>query len=124
MKEEDKSDPFDLDNLVVEPAPRAAPKSARKHQKDDFIRLPLSIAVRLGGSASGAAWAVLACLLDLEFRARAKGQPLVLTNRALQKWNVSRYRKAGALTELEALGIISVQRGIGKAPRIKICCTN
>ena len=30
MKEGDKFDPFDLDNLVVEPAPKAAPKSARK----------------------------------------------------------------------------------------------
>jgi hypothetical protein len=133
MKARGKPDPFELDNLRVDPeevarreaAMRAAPKPApRPRPKDGFVRLPLSNAVRLGGKASGAAWAVLACLLDLEFQARVKDQPLALTNRALQKWNVSRYRKTRALTELEALGMISVQREPRKAPRIKICCAN
>jgi hypothetical protein len=133
MNNEVKSDPFDLENLAVDPeevarceaAMRAAPKPAlRPRLKDSFVRLPLPNAVRLGGKASGAAWAVFVCLLDLEFRARVKNQPLALTNGKLQKWNISRYQKMRALIELEALGLISVQREFCKAPRIKICCVN
>jgi hypothetical protein len=119
MKEEDKSDPFDLDNLVIETAPKAAPKSTRKRKAEaDFVRLPFPLAIRLGGKASGAAWAVLACLVDMEFQTWVKGQPLILTNCSLQKWNVSPDQKLRALTELENLGIVYVKREPRKSPRV------
>jgi len=116
-----REDPFDLDNYIIETIPKAAPKSVRRPKAEaDFICLPLPLATLLGGKATGAAWAVLACLIEMEFQTWNKGQPLILSSDALQKWCVSHDQKRRALTKLETLGLIYVERKPGSDPRVTL----
>ena len=108
----------EADALILKAVEREAwATSGPKKAKATWLKLPLSVALRMGG-ASGAAWAVLACLLNLEFRAKERGQPLALPNTALGEWGVSRRQKYRALVELEALGLVSVKLEPRKSPRV------
>ena len=118
-----KFDPFEydpaamtLDYEVIETAP-----PLKKQSKRLWFKFSSSSALRLSSArASGAAWAVLACLLDLEFQAWRKGEPLALSNVVLKEWGISKYRKLRALPELEKLGLVSVKREPRKSPRVTL----
>ena len=83
---------------------------SRRRAKRDKAWLPIPAAIGLYMAkvhASGAAWALLICLLTLEFKAWKKGEPLILSSAVLKEWEISRGQKGRALRELEAIGVIS-----------------
>ena len=67
-----------------------------------------------------AALAVLHILLSLEFKANVKGEPLKLTNYALDWWGVSRRQKRQALDELARRGILTYTQGRNKNPKVRL----
>ena len=99
---------------------RATKAKKRKETEAEFIMMPMKIALKLSGKVSGAAWAIMCCLVNLEYKAIVKNQPVVLSNIVLQKWGISRLRKTRALAELKDLGVITVEQKLGMAPRVVI----
>lgn len=113
--------PYDYSAEAMEnPGEVTAPSNLKPAKRPPWVKLPRAVALRLSGKAAGSAWTVYCCLLDLEFRALEKGKPLILSNKALREWGVGRMKKTRALMELENLGLVSIERGIHKAPRIRL----
>src|SRR5262245_18553145 len=90
----------------------SAARQARK-----FVMLPWSWVEQLRG-ASGGTYAVAITVLWLSWRQR--GGPVKLTNKTPGLACISRQSKNRALTELEQLGLISVERRLRKSPLIQV----
>jgi hypothetical protein len=115
MKEEDKSDPFDLENLVVEPAPKPAPKP-RKPARPKFAMVPLSLIPILAGSGEAA---ILLAIYLLHQDWKTKGEAITLSNVALEGSGLTRLQKYRALRRLGKLGLVVVERRGKASPRVE-----
>jgi hypothetical protein len=134
-------DKFDLDSAVLDkngraieeeditPPGRAAQKSKRppgylymsaqvKARLTPQGRPELSPTQRAKASVSGPALQVLCCLLDLEFQALDKGEPLILSNAALARWGGTKHTKIGGLNELCRRGLVTYTQEGNKCPRV------
>lgn len=100
--------------------PTSKRREARRRQ--EFIKVPLVWSQLLARPKHAYTRAVADCLLFLEWR--RKGGPVTLSNVALQPWDVSPRDKSRALEELEELGLIAIERGHGKSPRITLLKLN
>ena len=101
----------DIPSRQVE-TPALRRRQARR--QTEFITVPLSWALALAKTKRRAT--SMLALYVLHRAWRYKGEPVTLSNTALEEWGVSRNEKRHALAELEALGLISVDRTNRKAP--------
>jgi hypothetical protein len=90
----------------------AAP--AKRKKQDAFVMLPMWLAAEVAKATHSPAVLVLAELLQRSWK--AKGQTFPFTNGRLKKYGVSRKAKHRKLCELEAAGLITVNRRRGKTP--------
>jgi hypothetical protein len=111
-------DPFDLDSLRVDSVdPRfrqPQPPTRVKKWRRQFIKFPWTWATALQ-SATRVSTFKLALLLLYESW-RMGGRPIVLSNILSQAEGLSRRSKWNALAELEALGLIRVERRKRRSP--------
>jgi hypothetical protein len=111
---------------------RKAKTKASQHQPG-WLRIPAQIKLRLTpqgtaltatkrakASVSGAALQVLCCLLDLEYRAINKDEPLVVSNVALSYWGGTRHTKMEGLDELYRRGIVTYTKEGCESPRVTL----
>ena len=89
------------------------PKKRRQH----FVRVPWMWMEKLIG-CRGQTLRVAFVVLYLDWK--AKGQPVKLANKLPQMVGVSRRAKWRALTDLESLGLISVERRARKSPMVQV----
>ena len=89
------------------------PKKRRQH----FVRVPWVWMEKLIG-CRGQTLRVAFVVLYLDWK--AKGQPVKLANKLPQMVGVSRRAKWRALTDLESLGLISVERRARKSPMVQV----
>jgi hypothetical protein len=117
MSEKDHFD--DLDSLLLPPMPEARVGTPAKIQKRrrDFIMMPVAWDDRLTG-CTGHTYKIANRVLYLRWKNR--GQPFRLPNSMLEYDGVSRYSKWRALTKLERLGLISIERRSGKSPTVHV----
>jgi hypothetical protein len=115
-------DPFNLENLRLRPGfeksvkvPISLPGKNRKRQKH-FIMVPWTWHEWLLGTRHAATFKVAHHVLYQHWKNR--GKPFTLSNVALD--GVSRGQKSRALAELEALGLITVDRRMRKSPLIAV----
>jgi hypothetical protein len=115
-----KDDPFDLTGLEVtadlianQRKVGTGPKPKRPRLDGQFIRVPFE-AVKLF-SPQGR---VVLQLLYLVWWHRSR--TVVLANKKLTEWGVSRYQKYRALENLERAGLMSVERRVAKSPRVTL----
>ena len=110
-----------VERLRLDPIDRAETKPAapkRAKLKDGFVRLPMAWATRLGKARHVATWKLAACVLFLDWK--GGGEPVTLSNVVLNEWGLPQGRtKRKALAELEALGLVSVERRAKRSPLIK-----
>jgi hypothetical protein len=119
---------FDLKDLVYVPVPTAAvpelpPGGVRvrpEHPpKGQFIRVPHEWRRQLvSARSSGTTWTVATHLLHQRFKNHSDA--IRLANGALASDGVSRHQKWVALSELERLGLISVERRPRKSPIVTL----
>jgi hypothetical protein len=81
-------------------------------------RPDLSPTQRAKASVSGPALQVLCCLLDLEFKALDKGEPLTLSNTALARWGGTKNTKMSGLKELRRRGLVTYTQEGNESPRV------
>jgi hypothetical protein len=114
------SDDFDLAKLVVDPAdPRFRHAGKRKKWRRHYVRFPWAWIERMGSVRSGSTFR-LALLLVYEHW-RTGGRPIELSNIASKGEGLSRWSKWRALADLEALGLIRVERRPKQSPRVIVC---
>jgi heme A synthase len=114
-------DAFDTDTWRIDPAdPTLRPKAARpkKQWQRRFIKFPWEWMDRLKATKSGVTYR-LALLLAYEHW-RTGGRPVVLSNIFVEREGISSRSKWRALQDLERLGVIAVERGARRSPRIKL----
>jgi hypothetical protein len=107
------------------PARKLETPASKRHEakrRQEFIKVPLVWSQLLARPKHAYTRAVADCLLFLEWK--AKGGSVKLSNVALQPWGVSPRDKSRALEELEKLGLIAIERGHGKSPRITLLKLN
>jgi hypothetical protein len=88
-----------------------------KRPKTVFVKFPNHWRKLLQG-APGATYYLAIELLFLKFRHR--GLPTILSNRVLNSHGVRRGTKWRIMTDLEARGVISIERRRRKSPRITV----
>ena len=101
------------DQVVVVRTPR---KIAKRRQH--FVQVPFGWIERLAG-ASGQTWHLAMHLLYLRWKVGADKR-VKLANGMLQIDGISRATKWRALAELEARGLIRIERRKGKSPLIHV----
>jgi hypothetical protein len=96
------------------------PSSKRRDEKrrQEFIKTPLCWVDQLAKTHHRATVFVALRLLRLAWQHRDK--PVTLSNLGLAEWGVTRSEKQRALAELEAVGLIAVERSKRKAPRVTL----
>ena len=110
-------DPFDLKNLRADPEQvrrLTQPKKWRRH----YVHVPWQWVERLRRTKRANTYRVALWLLYQHWK--DGGRPIVLSNAGAEEEGVSRPSKWRALTELRGLGLIKVEAGRGKAPRITL----
>jgi len=116
-----KSDPYDPEQYsgaLPDLRPEEKPQRERAQHASGFVLIPAQIVARLNG-VSGPALQVLCCLLQLEFKALVKGEPIALTNKAAAMWGIHRKQKHRGLAELARRGIITHTQHGKSSPRAK-----
>ena len=108
-------DPFDLERLRVNPADLQRKPKPKKWRRE-YVRVPWEWVERLQSSRRVSTYR-LALLLLYEFW-RTGERPVVLSNISALPEGLSRRSKWNALTELEGLGLIRVERTSRKSPRV------
>jgi hypothetical protein len=118
-----KDDPFDLTDLqvtadlIANQRKTATPKAARRERLDgQFINVPFEAVMMFSPQSR-----VLLRLLYLAWWHRRK--TVVLANKELAEWGVSRKQKLKALRKLEQAGTIAVEWRKRKSPRVTILAT-
>jgi hypothetical protein len=118
-----KNDPYDPDlyssELPLFDPPDEKSKKARSNHAPGFILIPVQVRVRLR-KAPAIAWATMACLLDLEFEAKVKGEPHKLSNKVLELFGVSRRLKRAALNILAKRGLVTFTQHGRASPLVKL----
>lgn len=90
----------------------------RAKQRRAFVMRPLEWSHRLARATCGATNAVADCVLYLSWK--SKGEPVTLSNVALENWRVSPREKSRAIAELEELGLITVERRRRRSPLVTV----
>jgi hypothetical protein len=91
-------------------------RPARRMQKDTFIMVPLIQAAAVT-KVTKTPKAMVGLMVLYEAWAN-KGRPFALSNIKLAGYGISRYAKQRALEEMEAAGLITVERKQGCAPTV------
>lgn len=115
-----KGDPFDIDDLRIDPTNSAfAGKTSRKVKwQRKFVRVPWIWIDRLKVVNRGSTYRV-ALLLTYEYW-RNGGRPIRLSNAMLIGEGVTRRSKDRALRNLERLELIRVERHPRKSPLVTL----
>jgi hypothetical protein len=103
---------FDIENLRLVRVPH---KIAKRRQH--FIKVPFEWLGRLKG-VSGQTWHLSMHLLYLHWK--STGKPIKLANGMLEHDGISRASKWRALAELEARGLILIERRARKSPLVRL----
>jgi hypothetical protein len=94
------------------------PPSRRRNRTDAFAIVPLDWAVRAAKATKTPATLIINYLQYLAWR--ANGKSFTLSNEWLAKQGVSRKVKTRVLRDLEAGGLIKIERAPGRAPLISL----
>jgi hypothetical protein len=113
-------DPFNLEGLRLPPGQLpeksvTVPLQLQKRRKH-FIKVPWTWHERLAKARHAATHKVALQILYQHWK--NGGKPFTLANNALN--GVSRWQKSRALAELEAFGLITVQRRKRKSPLVTV----
>jgi hypothetical protein len=118
---------FDPDELRIEaPVPTTVVESTggrRSKAKYDpgFLKIPAQMMVRHWlNPLPPNGWLVLLCLINLEYRAGVKEQPIALSNYAAAKWALSQERKMLGLEELAKREFLTYTTPPGASPQVKV----
>ena len=96
-----------------------APLPRCKNERFFYGNVPHSI-IGIVSPLPGKALATYLAIWD-RCKLEGRGVPVTLPNAfALDPWGVDRHAKSRALWTLEGAGLISVERAIGRAPRIML----
>ncbi len=105
--------------MVSLASPGDAPLPRHGNERFFYGALPHSI-LRLVSSLPGKALATYLAIWD-RCKLEGRGIPVTLPNAfALDPWGVDRHAKGRALRTLERAGLITVERSLGRAPRITL----
>ena len=112
---------LDLKSLELPPELVAKGKQASptkpKKRRQHFVRVPWMWMEKLIG-CRGQTLRIAFVVLYLDWK--SKGRPVKLANKLPQMVGVSRRAKWRALTDLENLGLISVERRAKKSPMVQV----
>ena len=119
----EKDDPFDLEKLMLNQekmmayfGKSAAPKAKRREQ---FTLVPDVWKERLAeGTANCGTYKLALALLHRDWK--NDGRPVRLANKGLEADGLNRKQKYRALTDLERLGLVTVERRFRKSPTVKV----
>jgi hypothetical protein len=90
-----------------------------KHKREHhFIKMPWSWLERLSQVRNRASFLVILVVLYQHWK--HKSRPFTLRNSTVSEFGITRWQKWTALGELEALGLITVDRRDRKAPLIRV----
>jgi hypothetical protein len=119
-----KDDPFDkilsevLDNPPM-PAVRVGTPTKIRKRRENFVILPIIWWERLATCKSHHTYHIAIYLLHLHWK--NFGKPFTMANGMLGYDGVSRQTKWRALSVLERLGLITIERRHRKSPVIHVC---
>jgi hypothetical protein len=116
-----RRDDFNISEIQIEVASIEAERLASKRRprrQDQFVMVPLEWVNRLTGARYTATATLALHLLHRAFKERQ--QTIKLANRLLTSLGISRWQKWRALTELETMGLISVEHRARKSPIITL----
>jgi hypothetical protein len=99
---------------VIEVTPARARKSV-----EPFATVTLTEAARVAAIMDTAAQ-MLVWIWIMHQTKKRKSRLVAVSNSALEPYGISRKVKAAALDRLEAAGLISLKRGNGKSPVVKL----
>jgi hypothetical protein len=99
--------------------PEGAAKKAYQRKEPLFTKVPRAWAVALAGARHVKTYPLAIHLLNLAWKSEEQ-TGLTLANGALAELGVTRWHKWAGLHELEALGLISIDRRIRKSPLIQL----
>jgi len=89
------------DDVVIEESKVVkVAKAARTAKDPKYLQYPYPVIRRLNKVTLPATRTIYDCLVYLEYKAVRKGQPLVLSNKLLIDWKISRWQKYRGLAEL------------------------
>jgi hypothetical protein len=122
MNDDGTKSSFHPDNLRMEANEvRAVVPRKIKQRHEHFIQVPGIWKERLTKVKYISTYRVALHILMRDFETR--GKPFTLSNGALALENVPRWEKARALSELEAAGLIMIERRNRKSPQITVLRT-
>lgn len=102
------------------PAIQPAGRRQSKARKDTFAMVPLWWIEQAARATENPRAFVLIWLLHLSWKARSMTFPV--PNAGIVKRGGSRWAKYGVLDDLEAAGLITVERRPGKTPIVTLVC--
>jgi hypothetical protein len=110
--------------LCAPAIPNATPTLKQQNEvKGKFVKVPVEwIAQLLSVDADRSTWLLAIYLLHEAWRSRRDS--VKVTNIALKKWGVSRFRKRHALDQLGALSLVSEEHRGRKSPVVKVKFTD
>jgi hypothetical protein len=115
---DDANSPFDPDKLRLDTGEVwVVPKKIRK-RREHFTQVPGIWKERLTKVRYISTYRVALHILMRDFETR--GKPFTLSNGALALESVSRLQKWRALSELEAAGLIRIERRERKTPQVTV----
>lgn len=94
------------------------PTKTRRREAGLFIKVPVPSAIAMTKATRTPKALIGMLLLHLAWRARSKTFPV--SNEMLKRYGVTRETKRRALAELEAAGLIKVERRRGRAPVVTV----
>lgn len=106
----------DIHATILE-TPASKRRAARRSQ--EFIKTPLCWVDQLAKTTHHRATVFVALEL-LHSAWKNLGKPVVLSNTRMGEWGITRSEKQRALVELEAAGLITVDRSNCRAPRVTL----
>ena len=89
-----------------------------KDKKAPFVVVPIWFATAAAKAAKAPAHLVIVHLLHTSWK--AKGRAFTLANGWLEEQGVSRRTKNRVLRDLEAAGLITIERSNGQSPKVTI----
>jgi hypothetical protein len=95
-------------------ASKVAKPQPKRSRGGSFVKFPLAWVERLQGTEGSAIFFVAIHILHQDWR--TGGKPVPVSSKTLKGAGVSRWAKWRALRELEARGLIQVERRVGRSP--------
>jgi hypothetical protein len=115
------SKPIDLEGVLLntEQINRLQAQKQRKAWRREYVRVPWKWVERLQTTRRVNTYRLALLLLYEHWR--TGGQPIALSNVGLVAEGINRRSKWNALTELERLELVQVDRRNGRSPRATLC---